>query len=387
MSEQEQEQAQPQAEPGTAVAKAKSVTEIALTEGSPETQRLALMARERLAQAKVLQESAATIAQLSWGQQLSDHARFAMARWCAAAGIDPVRHIDVLGGRIYDNANLYIDKLAATPEFLYDEVVILAPLDHRKIDPALVGGEESAARLRAQQQAINAHRLALQMEYEIPSDINNFPDNAAAALVRLYFRDGSMVEGVNWAGSRGRTKGKHESTFDPVGDIEPVKTAITRAFRKAAKKKVPVWFKRGEFGELFERAEGLIAEGREMLKAAGVDPDEGDPVAPAGSRAFQRAMVEGTKSMRKKGQIRTVGEPVDFYDPASPPAEEPSIQGQPTVKHVAPADATPFKCDRCFQEVAGPPALVQPDPKSGKAAKYCSPCGTVLLADEEEDGA
>lgn len=270
--------------------KGPSMTQMMLRSEDPRNQALAYETASRIERHKILAGAAKQIASMSWGQNLSEHSTFAIARWALEAGIDPARHIDILGNRIYVNAQFYLDGIASLADFVRDEWEIIAPLDTRKIDPAVVG-EERAKKLLAEQRAINARRLALQMQYEVPPDINNFPTDAAAVVVRLYFAGQAEPSvGVNWAGSRGRTKGQRGGAYDPIGDQEPVKTAHTRALRKAAMKRIPVWFKQGDLEARFAKAEAAIASDREQLKTMGLDPDEPRPQVEGGTKLFQRAM-------------------------------------------------------------------------------------------------
>jgi hypothetical protein len=230
----------------------------------PEDQLLALAAdvdtahkleafrqASRVMRARLIRDASVQIANLSWGKDLSQHAQAGVARWCLERGIDPIRHIYILGGNLYDNANYYLDKLAVTPGYLRPEIVLLAPLDKRTFEE--LDDERLRKQLLNEQRTLNAARLRGQMEWGVPAQINQYPDTAAAALVKLWFAGQTEpVCGVNWAGSMGRKKVsfrggiRKESDRDPVGDQDPVKTAITRALRKAAKNRIPFVFNRQE---------------------------------------------------------------------------------------------------------------------------------------------
>lgn len=303
-----------------------SATELMLRSPDPRNAALAYSTADRMRRNEILREAAKDIANLSWGRNMSEHAQYAVARWSLEAGIDPARHIDILGGRIYVNAQFYLDGLAAMPEFHYDEWEVIAPLDTRTISAEVLGAERAAALVREQQE-INARRLALQMQYSVPQDINEFPATAAAVLVTLHFRDGTKVAGVNWAGSRGRTKGQRGGAFDPVGDVEPVKTALTRALRKAALKKVPVWFKQGDHESRFMRAEEAIASDRADLRSHGLDPDEPRPMAPEGSVMFKRAMQGDLDKEHMGAKLKApIHPPEDPYAPGAQTGTHPSVE-------------------------------------------------------------
>ena len=223
---------------------------------------------------QLLGRAAIEIANTQWGGSISVDARKAVARWCMEAGLDPARHIYILGGKIYDNAEYYIDKLASMATFHHAEIKLVAPLDHRKIDPEAVGTEK-ATELRRMQQEMNAERLCLQMTWGVPPEANDHPDTSAAAVVTLYFTDGSTAQACNWAGSMGKKrppsqKNPKGAPKDPIGDDSPVKTAITRALRKAAKQKVPLWYDRKEDESLAE-VEQILHQGREIEKASGTE--------------------------------------------------------------------------------------------------------------------
>ncbi len=193
-----------------------------------------------------------------------------MARWCLAHRVDPQRHITILGNRIYDNAEYYIDRCAETGMVERAERIIMAPLDHRTFNPELVG-DDNVTELRRLQQSVNTARLELQIRYGLPDDINEFPDKTAAVLIRLHLRDGRTFEGWNMAGSRGRKKQSRHGpggAYDPVGDQEPVKTATTRAWRKAAKDFIPFAAETfAEEGVGLEHIEQRLADERERTKA------------------------------------------------------------------------------------------------------------------------
>ena len=163
-------------------------------------------------QAKIIRTAMAGIASMSWGASLTLEMRSAVARYALENGTDPVRHWEVLGGNLYDKAELWMDLVAAQDDFEGFKFKYLHDDD----------------RLTEEQRL---ERRALRAEHGVPEDV------PGACLITI-FRTGRLpVEGVNWVGSRGKKR-------DPVGDAEPTKTAKTRAFRKAAKMAYPLWFRR-----------------------------------------------------------------------------------------------------------------------------------------------
>ncbi len=239
----------------------------------------AYRAATEIQRARLVREAATQLASTQWGGNLSQVAAVAVARWALHAGLDPLRHIYILGGKVYDNAELYLDKVASLSDFDHPEIELIAPLDRR--DLQLITDDKLRQKLLVEQSALNARRLRLQMEHAVPANINDFADTAAAAKVTLFFKGGRRATGVNWAGSMGRKRTntrdgqKRESPMDPVGDQSPVKTAITRAFRKAAKQVVPLWFKAGDAGDELAAVEEVISEGRRLEKAS--EPDQPRP--------------------------------------------------------------------------------------------------------------
>ncbi|KKL62315.1 hypothetical protein LCGC14_2186410 [marine sediment metagenome] len=247
-----------------------SIEQIMLQRVEPSSIMKAYQAANEVQRARIAAEASGEIAKISWGEKLPQDVRFQVARWCLAHRVDPQRHITILGNRIYDNAEYYIDRCAETGMVERAERIIMAPLDHRTFNVDMVG-EKNAKDLLALQYAVNTARLELQVRYGLPDDINEFPDKTAAVLIRLHLRDGRTFEGWNMAGSRGRKKQSRHGPggdYDPVGDQEPVKTATTRAWRKAAKDFIPFAAETfAEEGVGLEHIEQRLADERERTKA------------------------------------------------------------------------------------------------------------------------
>jgi hypothetical protein len=271
----------PNRDPGTDMVKFTDAGDMAPAEvleaiaGSEESSmRLeAFKVAASLERSRLVRAASAALANMSWGTKISEAARAAVARWAYDKGIDPLRHIFILGGRIYDAAELYIDKAAADPSFDHYEVEILAPLDTRTIDPKVVG-DKNVAKLQVHQQDINARRLQEQMTEAVDPRVQEFPKTSAAVRVTAVFKDGSRHVGVKVVGSLGRRKKRRGTggqmieggSWDPVGDQAPVLTAITRAMRKALKQRIPLSFD-AQNDESLSSVQGIIAQGREAAKA------------------------------------------------------------------------------------------------------------------------
>ena len=262
--------APPAASTAVATVPKQSIEQIMLQRVEPSSIMKAYQAANEVQRARIAAEAAGVIATISWGEKLPQDVRHQVARWCLAHRVDPQRHITILGGRIYDNAEYYIDRCAETGMVERAERIIMAPLDHKTFDPELVG-DENVTGLQQLQQSVNTARLEMQIRYGLPDDINEFPDKTAAVLIRLHLRDGRTFEGWNMAGSRGRKRQSRHGPggdYDPVGDQEPVKTATTRAWRKAAKDFIPFAAETfAEEGVGLEQIEQRLNEESERTKA------------------------------------------------------------------------------------------------------------------------
>jgi len=199
---------------------------------SPDERALAFDLAATARKHAMVQEAAKHVSATTWGKDLSEAARKSFARWALEMGTDPVRHWTLLGGRVYDLAELYYDLIASQPDFDHDEFEYL----HDD--------------LRAPQEERDRRRL-LRVQLAVPDEMKG------ACRVTLIFKGRGPFIGVNWAGSRGKKQ-------DPVGDQDPEKTAYTRAFRKAAKKAVPLWFERraADLGPRRAHVEALISSAK-----------------------------------------------------------------------------------------------------------------------------
>lgn len=227
-------------QPGTAVANKQDVAAQEETAQPKLEQQLLAMAKspdERLGayqiashvrQQQMVAAASKELAQSSWGKEISANARAAVVRYCLEIGADPLRHVFVLGGNVYLNAEFYRELVAANPHFLRDEVDFIH-------DDARATDEE------------RKRRAQLRVEYAVPE---NAP---GAAIVTLFYSgDRGPFVGVNWAGVKEK---------DPVGRAEPTKSAQSRAYRKAAMKAEPSWFRAHP---RLAAAQEVIAQGREI---------------------------------------------------------------------------------------------------------------------------
>src|SRR3990167_4393127 len=74
-------------------------------------------AMERHRQSKIIREAAKIISSTTWGKQLSPYAQAAIAQYALSCGTDPVRHWEVLGGKLYDTAALWLDIAASAADY------------------------------------------------------------------------------------------------------------------------------------------------------------------------------------------------------------------------------------------------------------------------------
>jgi hypothetical protein len=307
--------APPAASTAVATIPKQSIEQIMLQRVEPSSIMKAYQAANEVQRSRIAAEAAGVIATISWGEKLPQDVRHQVARWCLAHRVDPQRHITILGGRIYDNAEYYIDRCAETGMVQRAERIIMAPLDHRKFEPDMVG-DDNAKTLREMQQSVNTARLELQVRHGLPDDINEYPDKTAAVLIRLHLRDGRTFEGWNMAGSRGRKRQSRHGpggAYDPVGDQEPVKTATTRAWRKAAKDFIPFAAETfAEEGVGLEEIEQRLADERERtkaLEAQGITNRMGDRLPIESVQLTER----GYPGAEKQGPVEGVESVPDPY--------------------------------------------------------------------------
>lgn len=220
-----------------------------------ETYQERAYAFKQMAEAKqrsIIGAAAVGLSATSWGKNLSDPARKAVARYALELGTDPMRHWEVLGGNLYDTAELWMDAAAAHPQYDgYEQTYIND--DERLSDEERKAREGERARW-------------------------NMPDAPAVCVVQVWRKDKTrpFVQ-ANHAGAFDVIKaktGKVGTHDDPVGGENPGKTAFTRAFRRAAKTAFPLWFashalpnENGvDIKGLKDEVQGFIREERETAK-------------------------------------------------------------------------------------------------------------------------
>lgn len=152
-----------------------------------------------------------------WGKETTVEMARYIAQYCRENNLDAVRHVELLGGRIYLTAELYDEKGAP---LIMDGTIIPDEPDYinadKRLDKLAEAGDEWA-----KQESTRRQRARIDF---------NAPENALAICVQRFRIKASeaTIVGVNWCGGGARTK-------DPVGDSEPTKTAQTRARRRCWK--------------------------------------------------------------------------------------------------------------------------------------------------------
>ena len=151
-----------------------------------------------------------------WGKELNETAIRAVAQYCRENNLDAVRHVEVLGGRIYLTAEFYDERGA---ELVRQGTV-------QPDEPDYINADDRLEKLAATGDQWAADELVRRLRERIRY---NVPENAKAAVVQRFrlTATGAVVTGVNWCGAGTKR--------DPVGDAEPSKTAQTRARRRAWK--------------------------------------------------------------------------------------------------------------------------------------------------------
>jgi hypothetical protein len=185
-----------------------------------------------------------------WGRDLADATARAIAEYCHQSGIDPVRHVEILGGNLYLTATFY-DELGAP--LIQRGIIALEPTDFIHVDArleALAGAGDAWATGERDRRTRERIRLAA-------------PDEATAIAVtrmRVVASD-TVIEGCNWCGGgthKKRAKGGAVYDADPIGDLEPTKTAETRSRRRAWRKIARAFRGFGDHVEALEHAAGAV---------------------------------------------------------------------------------------------------------------------------------
>ena len=212
---------EPQSETGSAVAvqQTQPTAETAVAKSARE--QLPADIQQQIQLNKLKNDVAAAIRGTIWGKDLNAATIRAVAEYARENNIDAVRHIEVLGGKIYLTAELYEERGAP---LMQARMIIKAEPDYINVDERL---DKLAATgdTWAKEEVTRRSRERIRWRA---------PEEAKAIVVQKLYIAGvdRPIVGVNWCGGT--------SKRDPVGDAEPTKTAASRAARRAWKQIVEV---------------------------------------------------------------------------------------------------------------------------------------------------
>jgi hypothetical protein len=213
------------------------------------------------------------------GSSFSPAARSAFAKFCVVTRANPQIHVDLLGGKPYLNAQYYRDKLSSDPHFIDDDLVNLSPRLSTQLREQAEQALAEARKLGLPEPTSEVQELLaqarmierLRAEWGVPdwatdvyeSRIRRYTENAPIDEIRRgtiqdperFIR---LVRECNWAGNRPPKPKSGGGTYDadPIGNMEPAKTARTRAFRRAARNAFSAWF--DQFDDEITRAEEIV---------------------------------------------------------------------------------------------------------------------------------
>jgi hypothetical protein len=257
----------------------------------PETTAVAKRVDARVAELKERNALVAAIRGTQWGRDTTPEMARAVAHYCHENGLDPVRHVEILGGRIYLTAEFYDERGA---ELIRSGVVQPDEPDYvhadERLDKLAAEGDEWA---KTEQQ----RRLRLRI-------VHGIPEGAKGACIQRFrlAETGKAILGVNWCGGV-RPKTQYGKDADPIGEAEPTKTATTRARRRAWKQIADVIPGYGEMVKPVEATARMVSEtlpvsvveaprGPRALVGSGEDPYVETPIPPAQHSSDPAARAE-----------------------------------------------------------------------------------------------
>lgn len=250
--------------PGTAVALKRDAVGVL-----PPAYQAALEIRKREAM------MFAEVSKQSWGTNLDQNQRRAIAAFCQRHNLDPSM-IDLLGGRLYRNGAFYFDRLAkmvatGKVEYAFADYITLEPrLDRIAADTS---DPERAKAARIEKNRREDERVRWQV-----------PDEALAACVfRVKLQGMQEIAGCKPVLASGQ---------DPVGKSNPVTTAETRSARRALRKVIEI---SPELKQLYETVEVDWRALASQVTVGDVEDDERSaPVALPGGATFRAAGAKTT---------------------------------------------------------------------------------------------
>ncbi len=193
-----------------------------------------------------------------WGKDSTARVIAGVAEYARVNGLDAVRHIEVLGGKIYLVGEFYLERAAP----LYQRGV-LVPIEpeyiHRdpRIDALLKSSEPTHVEWATMEQF---RRMQQRILFAAPEEAK------AICIYRVQIAaTGQILSGVNWAGGvRGRTKKDPNRWADPVGEENPTTTSFTRAARRCLRQLIEVL---PEYGSVVRVLEERAVQASEAIVA------------------------------------------------------------------------------------------------------------------------
>ena len=234
----------------------------------------------------------AEVAKQSWGEKLDQTQRRAIAAFCQRNSLDPSM-IDLLGGKLYRNANFWLDRLA---KMVGLGRVVYAFADYITADPRLdtIAADKTDPE-RAQAARIERNRRQDErIKWQVPEEA------LAACVFRVKLRraDGTEMEEV--AGC----KPVMAAANDPVGKGNPVMTAETRSARRALRKIIEL---APEVAQIYETVE---VDWKALAAQVVIGDTEEDPDRP------QRHVLPGGAGFRGAGaRVTPLASHGDGYTP------------------------------------------------------------------------
>lgn len=242
----------------------------------------ALLAEAELSGDKGRNLAAAEIGKLGWGKNLEERTRRALADWAHRYQVDISTEVYVLGSNIYLGAAFYLRKLgelvhAGLVEYAYPDYVHhderLQKIADTKAPEGLTDEGLSAWNARRNDALAELHRREdARIEFGIPEASTG----AVVFRVKLKTLDRETT-GANWCGGNTAKKSagggmvKTGKEADPIGELEPVKTAASRAARRCLRQvisHVPMFAKALQAAEAdAERLGVVIGEEKAKHKA------------------------------------------------------------------------------------------------------------------------
>lgn len=266
---------------------------------TPQERERAYVLADAMRQSRMVRSLAAIVAATEWGAAMSEARQIAFARYCAALGADPLRHVDLLGGNPFVNGDYYRDVITASgeyrrasdPRWIHDDARLkLCALCNQPFEDKPDHGHALEAVTKE-----NTERLSQRIARAGLRVTENADENSPAVCVLLLHYVNCPCEECRDLGSQGGgrgpfkglgevhpgklTKNKDGRTWevdrDPIGVQSPRGTAETRAWREAGEKAEPTWFRM--HASTLQQLEGKLKQAYEQEKLSRGPREEREP--------------------------------------------------------------------------------------------------------------